>query len=94
VLSVVPYYNKPMQAGIHAHFRAIADSTSLPIILHGVPSRTIRELSDDTDAAKAEVAKAITAIGDEDLASEPIRTLSHPRIISSGQSSLVVSGKP
>jgi 4-hydroxy-tetrahydrodipicolinate synthase len=48
VLSVVPYYNKPMQAGIHAHFRAIAISTALPIILHDVPSRTMRELSDDT----------------------------------------------
>src|SRR6267142_2833735 len=48
VLSVVPYYNKQMQAGIHAHFRAIAISTALPIILHDVPSRTVRELSDDT----------------------------------------------
>src|SRR6267378_4456145 len=33
VLSVVPYYNNPMQAGIHAHFRAMAGSTTLPIIL-------------------------------------------------------------
>jgi 4-hydroxy-tetrahydrodipicolinate synthase len=48
VLSVVPYYNKPMQSGIHAHFRAIAISTALPIIVHDIPSRTIRELSDDT----------------------------------------------
>jgi 4-hydroxy-tetrahydrodipicolinate synthase len=48
VLSVVPYYNKPMLAGIHAHFQAIANSTALPIILHDIPSRTIRELSDDT----------------------------------------------
>jgi len=48
VLSVVPYYNKPMQIGIHAHFQAIADSSALPIILHDIPSRTIRELSDDT----------------------------------------------
>lgn len=48
VLSVVPYYNKPMQSGICAHFRAIAASTRLPIILHDVPSRTVRELSDDT----------------------------------------------
>ena len=48
VLSVVPYYNKPMQAGIEAHFQAIAAETALPIILHDVPSRTIRELSDDT----------------------------------------------
>jgi 4-hydroxy-tetrahydrodipicolinate synthase len=48
VLSVVPYYNKPMQAGIQAHFQAIADSSALPIILHDIPSRTIHELSDDT----------------------------------------------
>src|SRR6202166_1236356 len=48
VLSVVPYYNKPMQAGIQAHFRAIADSTTLPVILHDIPSRTVRELYDDT----------------------------------------------
>jgi 4-hydroxy-tetrahydrodipicolinate synthase len=54
ILSVVPYYNKPMQAGIEAHFRAIADSTALPIILHDNPSRTIRELSDDTLARLAE----------------------------------------
>ena len=54
VLSVVPYYNKPMQAGIGAHFRAIADSTALPIILHDIPARTIRELSDDTLAKLAQ----------------------------------------
>ena len=59
VLSVVPYYNKPMQAGIHAHFRAIAVSTSLPIILHDIPSRTIRELSDDTLARLAKSAQFI-----------------------------------
>jgi 4-hydroxy-tetrahydrodipicolinate synthase len=54
VLSVVPYYNKPMQAGIAAHFRAIAEQTALPIILHDIPSRTIRELADDTLARLAE----------------------------------------
>jgi 4-hydroxy-tetrahydrodipicolinate synthase len=46
ILSVVPYYNKPTQAGICAHFRAIADSTALPIVLHDIPSRTVRELAD------------------------------------------------
>jgi 4-hydroxy-tetrahydrodipicolinate synthase len=54
VLSVVPYYNKPMQAGIDAHFRAITGSTTLPIIIHDIPSRTIRELSDDTLVRLAE----------------------------------------
>jgi 4-hydroxy-tetrahydrodipicolinate synthase len=53
VLSVVPYYNKPMQAGIHAHFQAIAGATGLPIILHDTPSRTSRELADDTLARLA-----------------------------------------
>jgi 4-hydroxy-tetrahydrodipicolinate synthase len=53
VLSVVPYYNKPMQSGIYAHFQAVAASTTLPVILHDVPARTIREMSDDTLARLA-----------------------------------------
>jgi 4-hydroxy-tetrahydrodipicolinate synthase len=48
ILSVVPYYNKPMQAGIDAHFRAVANSTALPVVLHDIPERTIRELADNT----------------------------------------------
>jgi len=54
ILSVVPYYNKPMQAGMCAHFRAIADSIGLPIILYDVPSRTVCGLADATVAALAE----------------------------------------
>ena len=48
ILSVVPYYNKPMQAGLLAHFETSAASTTLPILLHDNPARTMRELSDDT----------------------------------------------
>jgi len=47
ILSVVPYYNRPMQEGVFAHFRAVADATALPIILHDCPARTARALSDD-----------------------------------------------
>jgi 4-hydroxy-tetrahydrodipicolinate synthase len=54
ILSVVPYYNKPTQAGLHAHFAAIADSTGLPIILYDVPSRTVCGLGDETIARLAE----------------------------------------
>src|SRR5450759_2194943 len=54
-LSVVPYYNKPMQAGLYAHFRAIAQSTGLPIILYDVPSRTVCGLADETIARLAEM---------------------------------------
>ncbi|MGC2779967.1 MAG: 4-hydroxy-tetrahydrodipicolinate synthase [Bradyrhizobium sp.] len=48
ILSVVPYYNKPMQSGIYAHFQAVSVSTGLPVILHDIPSRTVRELADET----------------------------------------------
>jgi 4-hydroxy-tetrahydrodipicolinate synthase len=59
ILSVVPYYNKPTQAGMHAHFDAIAQSTGLPIILYDVPSRCACGLADETIARLAENPKFI-----------------------------------
>ena len=59
ILSVVPYYNKPMQSGLDAHFRAVAQSTGLPIILYDVPSRTGRGLADETVARLCEVPNII-----------------------------------
>ena len=47
-LSVVPYYNKPMQEGLYRHFKAIAEACDLPMILYNVPSRTVADLANDT----------------------------------------------
>jgi 4-hydroxy-tetrahydrodipicolinate synthase len=47
-LSVVPYYNKPTQEGLYQHFRKIAESVDLPMILYNVPVRTITDMSNDT----------------------------------------------
>ncbi len=58
-LSVVPYYNKPGQNGLYAHFRAIAQSTALPVFLYDVPSRTACGLTDETIARLAELPQII-----------------------------------
>jgi 4-hydroxy-tetrahydrodipicolinate synthase len=58
-LLVVPYYNKPTQAGLYAHFREIAQSTALPVFLHDEPARTVCGLSDDTVARLAELPNII-----------------------------------
>ena len=47
-LSVVPYYNKPTQEGLYRHFRKIAETVDLPLILYNVPSRTVADLANDT----------------------------------------------
>jgi 4-hydroxy-tetrahydrodipicolinate synthase len=47
-LSVVPYYNKPTQEGLYLHFRKIAETVDLPMILYNVPGRTVADMQTDT----------------------------------------------
>jgi len=62
-LIVIPYYNKPSQAGLILHFQAIAAASRLPIIVYNVPGRTVADIS---VATLAEVAKLPTVVGIKD----------------------------
>jgi len=59
LLSVSPYYNKPMQEGLYQHFKAIAEATSLPIIVYNVPLRTNVNILPNTIARLAEIPNII-----------------------------------
>jgi 4-hydroxy-tetrahydrodipicolinate synthase len=59
ILSIVPYYNRPTQEGLYAHFCEIAAATCVPILLYDVPSRTGRGLADETVARLADVPRII-----------------------------------
>jgi 4-hydroxy-tetrahydrodipicolinate synthase len=48
ILAVTPYYNRPSQAGLDAHFRAVAGATSLPVLIYDIPFRTGRKVAHDT----------------------------------------------
>ncbi len=55
ILSVAPYYNKPTQEGLYQHFKAIAESTGLPVILYNVPGRTSSNIEPATVARLSKV---------------------------------------
>ena len=59
ILSVVPYYNKPSPEGLYQHFKAIANSTSLPIYLYNVPGRTGLNMHPETTVRLANECKNI-----------------------------------
>jgi 4-hydroxy-tetrahydrodipicolinate synthase len=64
ILIVTPYYNKPPQAGIEAHFRAVAAATDLPIMMYDIPGRTGVEIESDTIVKLFETVDNIVALKD------------------------------
>lgn len=69
VMLVTPYYNKPSQEGMYRHFRAIAEETSVPVMLYNVPGRTAASLAPETTIRLAEIPNIIAikeASGDLD----------------------------
>lgn len=76
VLIVTPYYNKPKQDGLAAHFRAVADAVSVPVVLYNVPGRTGCNLAAETVLQLAEDSRFIAvkeASGNLDQVSEILR---------------------
>lgn len=93
LLSVTPYYNKPTQEGLFQHFKAIADSTSLPIILYNVPPRTNVNILPDTIVRLAEIPNIIgvkEASGDISQIAEIITRVTEDFRVLSGDDSMTL----
>jgi 4-hydroxy-tetrahydrodipicolinate synthase len=88
-LVVVPYYNKPTQDGLYAHYKAIAEAVDIPIIVYNVPGRTVASISVETLARLAKDFKNI--IGTKDATADMTRP-SRQRL-ASGKDFIQLSGE-
>ena len=88
ILSVSPYYNKPSQEGIYAHYKALSKASSLPIILYNVPGRTSSNISPDTTLKLANECENIVAIKEASGDLEQIMLI----ILNKPDGFLVISG--
>ena len=69
ILAVTPYYSRPSQAGLEAHFRAVADASDLPVLIYDIPVRTGRKVEHDTLVRLAR--DVPTVVGVKDAAGSP-----------------------
>ncbi|MCL6446641.1 MAG: 4-hydroxy-tetrahydrodipicolinate synthase [Armatimonadetes bacterium] len=93
VMLVAPYYNKPSQEGLYQHFKTIAKSTNLPVLLYNIPGRTGVNLLPATVARLAEIENIVAikeAAGSMDQVSELRRLLPDHFAIYSGDDSLTL----
>ena len=77
ILVVTPYYNKPTQKGLFAHFSAIAESVNLPIVIYNIPGRSVVDMSPETMGALARAHSTIMGVKD---ATGKIERVSEQRI--------------
>lgn len=87
-LVVTPYYNKPTQAGLIAHFKAIHDATDIPIIIYNIPPRSVVDMTPET---MGELARLPRIVGVKD-ATGKLERVSHQRI-SCGRDFIQLSGE-
>lgn len=88
-LVICPYYNKPDQAGLEAHFRAVNDAVSMPIVMYNVPSRTASDLLPET---VGRLAKLPNIIGIKD-ASNDLGRVSMQAALTAGEQFTQLSGE-
>lgn len=93
-LQVAPYYNRPTQEGLYQHFKEVARSTNLPIMLYNIPGRCAVEIAVDTVKRLKDSCKNIVAIkesgGSCDRVSQLRAALGHEFVILSGDDSLTL----
>jgi len=93
ILSVAPYYNKPIQRGFVAHYKAIAQATDLPIIMYNVPGRTGSNMLAETTLELAEVKNIVAmkeASGNMEQIMEIIRCRPADFLVLSGDDALTM----
>lgn len=75
ILSVAPYYNKPNQKGLYAHYKEVAQASPLPVILYNVPGRTGMNMTADTTLKLADDFKRLVAVKEASGNMEQIMTI-------------------
>jgi 4-hydroxy-tetrahydrodipicolinate synthase len=89
LLVVTPYYNKPTQKGLYAHYSAIAEAVKLPIIIYNIPGRSVVDMTPETMGALSKAHKNIAGVKD---ATGKLERVSEQRI-SCGKDFIQLSGE-
>lgn len=93
ILLVSPYYNKPNQDGLYEHFKSIAESTKLPVMLYNIPGRTAVNMSVDTIVRLSEIPNIVAvkeASGNIDAMSQIIENTRDEFVLYSGDDGLAL----